>query len=168
MAVEPRSLAKMTIPPRRGVYLKDPLPSRLDKQIRAALDALDGQGLEDAAREFTPHNDTLLPTFGERMAIFAVRNCDLGALRAGLRACAVAHEVDDYRDVVGPIGLLWHSAIVLGLDPEDVFTSTAQTAGRFGEVLRRFAQSKPEDRSLEAMRYTASGEGPEFTYHRTW
>jgi hypothetical protein len=112
--------------------------------------------------------ETLLPAYCHRMAVMAVREEEPKWLDLGLRAAALSCRVDDIRNVIIVLSLLWHSAQLIGQSPMSVFAGVADSAGRFGEALNSFAARDAKDKSISVMMYSAHGDGAEFNYVCDW
>lgn len=141
-------------------YLDWPLPSTRDTEIGELL-------ATRPAPELGESSGRVLLVFAERMAALAVRDRDPDTLRRGLRAAAVAAEVEsDSRGVVLVLPTLWHSAGLLGLDRAAEFTAFADQTG--GELVAGFAGRRPEDQTLECMGYVEVDDADGFRYQRTW
>lgn len=120
------------------------------------------------AARLAPLVETVLVVYAQRMAVLTVRERDVRHLRSGLRAACLASAVDDRRDVIVVLGLLWRSAELLDRAPGDEFIAVADAAGQYGEALRSFAARRPEHRSLAAMKYAERGVGDHFEYVSEW
>lgn len=150
-------------------YISTPLPSPHDEEIAGICRGLNVQDDYQRVEANLAHLDaTLLPPFSERMAVLAVRRIDEQWLVLGLRAAALASRIEDIRSVMVNLALLWHSAEMIGVSPALAFGRVAQEAGAFGEALTAFAERDPRDRSISVMRYSALGEGENFTYRCDW
>ncbi|GAB3812098.1 hypothetical protein [Micromonospora zhanjiangensis] len=138
----------------REEYLRRPMPSDRDERITALVEALsDGAAVEAATRSLTAVGETVLGPYVQRAAGLAVSQGTPRYLRAGLRAAALMATQDDPRDVVIVLALLWRSAELLQLSPDQEFATVARALGRYGEPLAAFAARPPAARSLQAMGY---------------
>lgn len=65
--------------------------------------------------------------------------------------------------------LLWRSAEILGLNPEEQFRAAVEAVGGIGrEQLLAFTRRSSRDRSIKAMGYFESADEGGFRYKRTW
>ena len=154
---------------RYEAYLRQPIPSPLDDDPRAVVEAyLRGdpalrvaimEGIDDRPR-------SVLRCFGEREAVEAVRTGSVDPIRLGLVAVAMATPGEDYREVQLSLSKLDHSARLLGADLADVFAAvTALLPERAREELGTFACRDDRDASLlKRMGFAARGTGSSFVY----
>lgn len=158
----------LRVDPSEG-YIDAPIPSVHDEEIAQICRVLNTRDDYESVRRQLAHlKATLLPPFAERMAVLAVRKRDEQWLILGLRAAALASKIEDIRNVMVNLALLWHSAELIGLAPESQFGRVAREADDFGEALTTFAERDPNNRSISVMWYSAHGEGENFTYRCDW
>lgn len=154
---------------RRENYLRSNMPSKHDDQISVRVDSLRSEGdyasAEAVLRGIRPN---LLPAFAERMSILAVRENDRGRIITGLRAVVLASLINPDRELVIPLSLLWNSAQLIGVSPENAFKEVRSTSGVYGTLLSSFASRIPSERSIGAMRYSTAGQGESFVYVCDW
>ncbi|MEU6343746.1 hypothetical protein ABZ883_22720 [Streptomyces sp. NPDC046977] len=165
----PKNVAAILRVPRRGGYRHEDTPSPRDARITDLVRTLRAE--RDYARTAAAIEglgETLLLAFSERVAVQAVRRCDATAVEDGLRAAALASAVDDPRNIAIAQALLWHSTEILANPAEDLFRGVARQAGRFGTLLSQFADRHPRDRTIQAMGYSAQGQGEMFSYRCDW
>ncbi|HEY9472242.1 MAG TPA: hypothetical protein VIS06_00155 [Mycobacteriales bacterium] len=169
MSSADRGVRELLVPRPRENYLRSPLPAPRDQRIGALVDQLESP--DDFARVAAGIADlaeTVLDVYAQRMAVLAVRRTAAEPLRQGLRAACLANSVDDPRNVIVVLGLLWRSAELIGLSPAEEFTAVARRTGTHGNVLRAFTGRPPESRSIAAMKYAERGAGEDFEYVCLW
>jgi hypothetical protein len=101
--------------------------------------------------------------FSDRMAVLSVRTGRAKLLFDGL----VAHAIEDFRwdprENLLRLALINHSANKLGVDSGTLFARAAELASPdAADYLRRAPLG------IDACRYSESGEGEMFEYHRSW
>lgn len=89
-------------------------------------------------------------------------------LRAALIRQALVKEVRDWRDVFVALCAIYHTAVRLGLDPDQLFEETARLSEEtMADLLRSFSRCSPEDKSLKAYCYQEEST-PEGIYLAGW
>ena len=140
-----------------------PLPCDRDREIGALVRMLTASTVEAVGDR---HCD-VLRAFAERMATLARREMSGEQLRVGLSAAGFACGLDDDREVLLILPLLWRSAKVMGLDAKAEFRAVA-TGSDGRKVLRDFASRRAKDKTLEVMGYIEVEDESGFRYERTW
>ncbi len=164
------------------------LPCGRDEEIAAFVRLIDGPEAFDEVRgALGDGHGRVLTAFAERMASLSVRTGSLTVLREGLSAAQLALAlVDDYRDTLPVLSLLYRAAEILGARPKAEFRAVAALAGpvrgrlrRLEEMLRRsgrlddsplmaFLDRNAEDRSIAAMAFIEAQDEEGFRFQRTW
>lgn len=139
-----------------------PFPCPRDEEVAVVVRALVAPG---APRPTTAQRD-VLRTFAERMATLARRELSPEPLRLGLAAAALTADVEDVRDTLLVLPLLWRSAEVLGYDPRASFRAAHAAVGR--GPLAEFATRPAADRGIDVMGYVEVDDADGFRYERTW
>lgn len=140
-----------------------PLPCERDREIGALVRMLTASNVEGVGDRDGP----ALRTFAERMATLARREMSQEHVRVGLSAAGFACGLDDDREVLLILPLLWRSAKVMGLDAKAEFRTVA-TGSDGRKVLRDFASRRAKDKTLEVMGYIEVEDESGFRYERTW
>lgn len=100
-------------------------------------------------------------------AIYAVRLDDPETLKRGVLALAIENNRLDYRDVMGLLSLLNHSAARLGVQPDSVFSEVMPLAPtQFANMLKGFIQRSGDDRAIRGFGFHEE-DTPLFTYSRS-
>lgn len=98
----------------------------------------------------------------------AIRQSEPNEVWQGLMALTIENFTFDPRDSMRVIVLLYHSAVKLGLNAEELFAKVAALAvdPYVGEVVREFPRRPSGSRSLGVFLWEALGEGDSFRYRR--
>jgi hypothetical protein len=167
-----RDLAIDLAGPRSKGYGLRPIPCDLDDEIGTLVDtfanatASERKTLTDA---FGPEQAFGLMAYAERMAILAVRNRSPDLLKNGLLALVLEGFKLDARENIMRLALLDHSALKIGMNPEQLFEEAARSAtGEAIQHLREFAGRSVEDKSIESMGYSEETTADGFGYSRNW
>ena len=149
-----------------------PIPQVRDEQITELIRAwmnLDHISRTESASEITDKQAGVFRAYGERMASFAVRQCDADFLVLGLIAIGLDGWRSDWRENVLVLPLFYDAATRLGVSPELTFGKTyAFLSERVVNGLEGFLRRFPHDRSLAVMGYEAGADDQGFRYIRTW
>ena len=162
MAHDGRGIAALDPADNEG-YGSWPLPCERDHEIGAVVRMLTASNVEGVGDR---HGD-VLRAFAERMATLARREMSREHLRVGLSAAGLACGLDDDREVLLILPLLWRSAKVMGLDANAEFRAVA-TGSDGRKVLGDFASRRAKDKTLEVMGYVEVEDESGFRYERTW
>jgi hypothetical protein len=100
------------------------------------------------------------------MAIHSRNKGSIALLQSGIRAAGLGAGLDDTREGLLVLPLLWRTAIALGCDPATEFRSAADEVG--GRALTEFAARDPKDQTIEEMGYVEVDDEFGFRYERTW
>jgi hypothetical protein len=150
-------------------YLKSAMPSARDSHIATIIGRVRTEAdYHNAVAALGGLRETLLPAFAQRMSVIAVRKADISYVLDGLRAILVANAVENARELVILLALLWHSAELIDGAAVLAFEHVANTSGRYGEPIRAFMRRIPSERSISAMCYSAIGRGDTFNYKCDW
>lgn len=113
--------------------------------------------------------DGALTGYAEQMAALAVRRRSRDVLASDIAAAGIAGSVPgvDIHDVIPIHSLLWHSAVLLGLNPRNEFLVVAnELDGEGGELVEGFAYRTPEKMRLEVTYYEESEAEDGLIYRR--
>ena len=156
--------------PRTVGYLKQPMPSAVDHEIRElVLQAARGLTFDQIVRAVPEYGDRTLGVFAERVASMAVRRHDPSDLRVGLIAMAIAMKAaGDWRDVLPVYSLLYRAAEKIGVDPAVEFAEANARLGGAADSLVEFAGREPWNRGIDVMGYVESSDQDGFKFVRTW
>ena len=93
-----------------------------------------------------------LLSYAYKMAIDAVRQTSPELVVRGLAALAIEGGRIDIRDSIIPMALLHHSALKLGMDVKEVFSTSASLSSSASliQAMRSFPQREPENKELKA------------------
>ncbi|MFB9831703.1 hypothetical protein [Actinoallomurus acaciae] len=168
MSIPAEAVDQLRVDPKER-YIDSPYHSERDRVIGAICRSLNHE--DDYGQVHLmlgALSETLLTAYCQRMAVLAVREREPRWLVLGLRAAALASRIDDIRNVIIVLSLLWHSAQLIDQSAMSMFSGVADGAGRFGEALNSFAARDEKDKSLSAMMYSVRGDGAEFDYVCDW
>lgn len=112
--------------------LLDPIRSQLDDKLRNVCQSFrslnEQERLEFRKRVSLDDSYTLL-RFARRSSVFALCERSSDILSAGITAvCIIEAERTDFRDILVALGLLYHSAKRIGIDPDRAFREAEQLA----------------------------------------
>ncbi len=148
-------------------YYDQPIPSKIDNELLVIL-----QNKWQNAKVcycLTGRACSFLKLFAQRIASLCVRNHDEEMLGIGIFAIAQSlSALEDFRDAIVALGLLYNSAIKLNVNPEDSFKKVWQVVPESEEFLRKFLSRDADNKSLEAMLYKESSDENGFLYVSTW
>jgi hypothetical protein len=148
------------------------LPCARDGEVDAYVASLRSGGppaVAAALATVTQRARDVLGAYAERMASLAVRERSTDRLVSALVALVVGGLNDGSRDALMTMPLVEHSARLLGAEPADLFEDAAAVVGHPGTVsLMRWLARKPEDRSIEAMKYVEDSDEGGFRYRHDW
>jgi hypothetical protein len=164
--------AALTEPGLTNGYGPRPIPDPLDGELYAfARSIAEPDGFAAARAQLAAADaaqpSRILAVFGERMASLAVRDADLGVLRAGLTGTALACAVtEDGREQVTAMVLLYRAAELIGADPDDEFAAAGRASGdpHAQEALLAFTRRPADARSLAAMYYVEAQDADGFRF----
>ena len=85
-------------------------------------------------------------------AVFAVRKKDKSLIEKGLYANALEGCRQDFRDNLVQLTKLYHSYLILDLNPDKIFQSVAdKTEGEGKDLIVSFIKRKPIEKTLQCM-----------------
>ena len=152
------------------IYGRLPIPAERDEKIAGLLDTqLKIGNLAKLASEIRMDQRGILRCFAERAATLALRRQDEKLLKLGLIALCLGWPIEDYREGLLILPVLYHAARMLGMNPEQLFHEVGNLFG--GEIeteLTDFLERSDEDKSLEAMGYRLIHEPDGIRFKRTW
>lgn len=164
-------IAVMAGPQATGYGLR-PIPCELDRTIEGIVDTYAQSVPEERqaiAALFDSRHAFTLMAYAERMAILAVRQHSLDAVRRGITALAIEGFKLDPRENILRLALLHHSASKLNEDAKLVFDSVADLAeANAAQEIRQFALRPASDQRIETMGYGEDQSLDGFTYSRRW
>jgi hypothetical protein len=103
-------------------------------------------------------------SFAYSAATESVRQNSKELLIKGIYAIIIEDDRNDFRDNITSLTLLYHSGLLLGLDPEAEFKKVAdETEGKGKDQLVSFIKRGPELKTLKCMGYKTKHE-PTFEY----
>ncbi len=150
-------------------YLYWPLPCPLDEElsriVRTFAD-LPSNERDKVSESFHVRYSDVLRAFAERMAILGVRENSSERLFDGLVALVIENFRLDYRETLLVLSLLYHSAVKISADPEDLLARAESLAApEAAKLLRVFIQ---DPSSIDEMGYVEGVYEGDFWYYRTW
>ncbi|MEJ6980018.1 hypothetical protein WG906_06125 [Pedobacter sp. P351] len=102
--------------------------------------------------------------FMDECAVEAVRQRDANYVTLGLYANVLEGSRQDFRDNIINLTKLYHSCIILELNPDLKFKEvSSQTEGTGKELIEKFTMRQPEDKTLQCMGLKTAF-SPEFTF----
>lgn len=102
--------------------------------------------------------------FAYSAAAESVRQNSRELLTKGIYAIVIEDEQNDFRDNITCLTLLYHSGLLIGVDPELEFKKVADdTEGKGKEQLESFNKRMPKDKTLKCMGYKTNHR-PTFEY----
>jgi hypothetical protein len=140
-------------------YLNQPIPCNLDERVRALVELFVSASTQE--RKMMLSMDTrrisgALLGFAERMAAAGVREISPARLLDGLVALIIENYSTDWRDVIIRMAPLYHAAVRIGVDAEELFDEAASySENEVAGNLSAFPRRSPENRSLQAFGYKA-------------
>lgn len=150
-------------------YLFQPIPSDLDDEVRAlvqAYQALDRDERSSLQALLIGEPVDILESFAERQAVFAVRSGSIEPVRLGLAALGMSFPRGDSAQALMALAKLDHSARLLGADLADVaFDALSFLPEQFRYFTAKFlAGDNREGSLLTNLGFAAYGSGPDFVY----
>ena len=131
---------------------------KLDKSVR-----------KKAAQKILEEQRFTLLAYSERMASLAVRERNQDMITFGLLALGIDGWRGDWRDNAVIISLHYDAAQRLNINPKEIFEKVAALLPeKPAAALRSFLHRSVDDRTLEAMGYSAGSDADGFRYKRTW
>ena len=153
-------------------YGRNPLPSPLDEEVAAFVEALWSGGPPAVARATSLTSDAgrrVLRTYAERMASLAVRTGDVAFVRRALVAIVAGGLDRNDREALMVMPAIEDSAERVGGRAPRVFEEVARIVGHPGEAnLALWLGRRPEMRALSAMGYAVGMDSGGFRYTREW
>jgi hypothetical protein len=144
----------------------NPPPDELAMAIVEAFRVADEAGRRKIATKLGPEAQCAFLSLASRMAVLSVRRNAPELIVVGLCALAVEGGGSDIRDAIVALAKLYHSAIKLGMNAFDTFSSAASlaTSDRLCHEMARFPHRHPVDRDLAAFFLREDLTGGEFNY----
>jgi hypothetical protein len=153
-------------------YGPAPIPDPRDDEVQQFVDSLIAGGPQrfgEAKTMLGVHGKRVLGAYAERMASAAVRTKDAALLQRALVALMLAGLDEDERDGVMTMAPIEDSARRLNVDLDDLFERVTRTVGHQGAVsLVSWLSRKPENRTLESMRFVVGEDSDGFRYKLDW
>jgi hypothetical protein len=149
-----------------------PIPSDRDRQVSELIGqwlSLDENRRMEATRSISARElDTLL-AYSERMASRAVRERSREWIFLGLVALGLDGWRTDWRENVIVLALHYDACQRIGESAEGMFKEAGGVLPlNVSRALTSFLKRKPENQSLEAMRFIASADAEGFRYRSIW
>jgi hypothetical protein len=149
-----------------------PIPDPRDEEVQPFVDSLIGGGprrFAEVKSLLKIHGKRVLHAYAERMASAAVRTHDPALLDRALVALVLAGLDENDKECLMAMAPIDDSARRIGADIEELFERVANIVGHQGTAsLMSWLSRKPEDRSLECMRFVAGEDSDGFRYRLEW
>ena len=156
---------------RLPLYIHRPIPCEFDADISELISAFMAASPSEREMMISYMREDYsgwLFAFSVRMAALAVRQRSRRPLLEGLVALVFEDYKYDYRDNVVCLGPIHHSAIKIGVAPNELFTEAASYANnQAADVIANFPSRPADERSLKAMGYKESNGPDGFRYEQT-
>jgi hypothetical protein len=111
----------------------------------------------------------ILTAFAARAASWAVRVADQWPVKRGIVAALLATGVEDDREIIIVLSLLFRAAELIDADPVAIFDEAYQAVGKHAiDIARNFSHGDPSSRSISAMGYVESRDDDGFRFRSTW
>jgi hypothetical protein len=153
-------------------YGPAPIPDPRDEEVRPFVDSLVAGGprrFAEVKSLLNIHGKRVLHAYAERMASAAVRTHNQALLDRALVALVIAGLDENDKDCLMTMAPIDDSARRIGADIEELFERVAKIVGHQGTVsLVLWLSRKPENRSLECMRFVAGEDSDGFRYRLEW
>ena len=124
------------------------------KEIIEKYVSADSQSRQRIEQEAGKSQTTLSSLLGfmSECAVLAVRQKDKSFIDQGLYANAIEGCRQDFRDNIVQLTKLYHSCLILDLNPDKIFQSVAEkTIGEGKDLIVSFTNRKPVDKTLRCM-----------------
>lgn len=140
----------------KPLKVADLLKRPFSEQETASIESICDQFLMGPPREretirsfVTPDRSFIFLAFSKAMAVIAVRQVQVSLILKGLASLAIEDCTFDVRDSTIPLALLYHSAVKIGSDPQELLVDVAGIAGpRGASLFRSFADRTSENRDI--------------------
>ncbi|MEY9894787.1 hypothetical protein ABIA35_008091 [Catenulispora sp. MAP12-49] len=146
------------------------IPGPRDGEIASIVEQI--STAEDFQRVNSGLNRTsarVLSAFAARTASLSVRNASVGQLRQGIIAILVAAGVEDDRELLIPLSLLFRAAELIGVDALEVVGDLLDSVSSRGlALIREFASRNPSDRAISLMGYREGEDRTGFRFISEW
>lgn len=139
--------------------LSDPVERPLDRELSALCQRFAASDLptQSRLRDTASMDDfyTLL-SYGQRSAVFAMRDRRVERVRDGLTAIAIIElSRIDFRDALVALALLYHAAVTIGEQPNELLQKAATLAeSKMSELIVGFLARSDDQRELHQWGYT--------------
>ena len=136
-------------------YHKSKLPNHFDNAIAEIcnfIKSIDSNQRREFISLLDDHAIWMLYSFSVRMSMLGVRKNSIDDLLHGLISLILITRVDNYQDILGNICLLYHSAVLLNVDPRKLFTTACQFAPSdyARNLFTQFLDRSPQDQIIAA------------------
>lgn len=147
-------------------YFNEDLPSRHDDKIEFFINGIVKSDVDVSGvrGKLNTEDTTKLIIFAERIASLAVRRKSLETIACGLYAVGFCYGIEDQRDLLVRICLLYHSILKLGYSPYEVLNQMNLRDWEFKNFVEYFFDREEEDKSLEAFNFIEAGREKNFFY----
>lgn len=153
-------------------YLRRVIPHPLDAVVRTVVRSYqESDDDEQALITCLPRQAaSVFLVFAERQAALAVRmQLPTALMEAAVAIGLAASALDDAREGMLVMPVVWHAAAMLGVHQSHLFSSAAGKVRASGaQALTAFIGRKPEDQTLECMGYKEGTDKDGFRFVRTW
>jgi hypothetical protein len=150
-------------PPQRtySIALEEAMTS-----VVQAFELADEDGRRALASSLSKRARNGLLGYAADMAVLAVRRQSPALIQQGLVALVIEGASQDFRDSIVALARLYHSAVKMGIDPQEAFEKAASLAepGTVKTILTQFPLRAPKDRGLPAFHLAEEGDGENFRY----
>lgn len=148
-------------------YFKEKLPCHYDQQILSLINTIvesDVKAQECFQFMLSSEDTSRLRVFSERMASLAIRESSIGIIKGSLYALSYCFKIEDRRDLLVRICLLYHSILRLKYSPYGIINDMRFCDINFKKFLEDFFKRDEADKSLEVFRYIESKDKDGFLY----
>ena len=148
-------------------YSSEKLPCHYDEKILSFVNAMAGSdfNVQGSFQSLLSTGDaSKLRIFSENVASLAIRKSSIEIVKSGLYALSYCFKIEDWRDILVRICLLYHSILRLKYSPYNVLNEMRLYDLNFKKFLEDFFERDEEDKSLKAFRYIESEEKGGFVY----
>ncbi len=151
-------------------YVARTVPGAHDGEIAELVATVTSvQAFADVAAGLDLRSGRILNNFAKRAASLAVRQRSESWIRHGLMAAMLASTVEDYREIVRTISLLFRAAELIDSDPVALFEAAAELAEPdAAETVRLFAHADESTRSISVMGYSEGIDDTGFRFISNW
>ena len=165
----PNSLKKILLDIPLENYFREELPCHYDQKILSLIKAIVESDIkvQECLQSLLSLEDTSkLLIFSKRMASLAIRENSIEMVNIGLYALSYCFKIEDTRDLLVSICLLYASISRLKYSPYDILSKMRFYDLNFKKFLEDFLERDDKYKSLEAFRYSESKDKGGFLYKK--